>query len=128
MVKFEDTDVQAGMHYGYRLGLPGAGGEQFAGETWVDVPVNAEFAIRNVFPNPASAGFAVHFSLKSGAKASLELFDLSGRRVMSREVGSMGAGSHVFTLGRDARLPVGIYQLRLIQGGEVAKTSVSIIR
>jgi hypothetical protein len=128
MVKFQDNDAQAGTRYGYRLGIPVSGSEQFAGETWVEVPVNVEFAIRSVFPNPATAGFAVQFSLRSSAKATLELFDLSGRRVVSREVGSLGAGSHVFTLSRDARLPVGIYQLRLTQGSQVAKASVSIIR
>jgi hypothetical protein len=127
MVKYEDTDVAAGTRYGYRLGITTSGGEQFAGETWVDVPATAEFAIRGVFPNPAKAGFSVQFSLKSSAKATLEMFDLSGRRVLSREVGDLGAGSHVFSL-RDARLPVGMYQLRLTQGSQVAKSTVSVIR
>ena len=56
------------------------------------------------------------FSLASGAPATLELFDIAGRRVLSRAVGALGAGDHVVGLGGDRHLPAGVYLLRLSQG------------
>jgi hypothetical protein len=129
MVDFVDTSVQAGAHYGYQLGLMQAGREILAGQTWVDVPVTAEFAVGRVFPSPAKSGFSVSFSLPSSAPATLDVIDLAGRRVLSRQVGSMGAGRHTLSLGTDSgRLPVGIYAVRLSQSGKVASSKVTVIR
>jgi hypothetical protein len=129
MVDFVDTQVQGGAHYGYQLGLTLAGREVLAGQTWVDVPVTAEFAMGRVFPSPAKSGFSVSFSLPSSAPATLEVIDLAGRRVISRQVGTMGAGRHTLSLGTDSgRLPTGIYAVRLSQAGKVASSKVTVIR
>ncbi len=82
------------------------------------VPVSAvEFALDGVRPNPAVGGrLRVHFSLPSGAPATLELFDLSGRRIAERAVGLMGAGRHAVDLASGGRLRTGIYVVRLTQG------------
>ena len=44
----------------------------------------------------------------------LELLDVAGRRVGSREVGALGAGRHQVEF--QGRLPAGIYLVRLTQG------------
>jgi hypothetical protein len=58
----------------------------------------------------------VEFSLAASATASacLELFDVSGRLMESREVGNAGAGRHMMPL--TSNLPAGFYMVRLRQG------------
>lgn len=128
-VNFEDTNVSMGARYAYRLGLTVAGREVFAGQSWIDVPVVAEFAIGRVFPSPAKAGFSVSFSLSSAAPATLEVIDLAGRRVVSRQVGTMGVGRHTLSLESETgRLPIGVYGVRLTQGSKVATSKVTVVR
>lgn len=128
-VRYVDTSVAPGARYAYRLGLVAGGVETAAGQGWVEVPAFTEFAVHGAFPNPAKAGFAVTFSLPSGAPATLEVIDLAGRRVFSREVGALGAGRHtVSLLGATGRLPIGVYGVRVSQAGKVATAKVSIVR
>ena len=46
--------------------------------------------------------------------ARLELLDVAGRRLMTREVGSLGAGEHIVDIGAPSLTP-GVYFLRLVQ-------------
>jgi len=73
----------------------------------------ARFALDGANPNPGP-GLTVSFSLASDAPATLAAFDISGRRVASREVGALGLGHHVVRLGR---VPAGVYVIRLTQAG-----------
>ncbi len=127
-VNFDDANVTAGASYSYKLGLTVGGAEQFAGQTpFLSVPVSAEFALHNAFPSPASRGFSVSFSLPTNAPAQLDVIDLAGRRVVSRQVS--GVGRHTLSLESEtSRLPIGIYAVRLSQGRSVASTKVSVIR
>src|SRR5438034_1093913 len=81
MVTYEDAEVRPGSRYGYRLGVPSNGAERMLGEVWLSIPSIAELHLRGLVPNPAGAELAVAFSLASGAPATLELFDIAGRRV-----------------------------------------------
>ena len=58
----------------------------------------------------------IGFSLPSGERATLELFDASGRRIVAREVGGLGPGAHRVNLAENRRLAAGVYALRLTQG------------
>ena len=84
-LRFVDSNVRAASRYAYRLGLLAGGQEVFAGQGWVEIPAFTEFAVHGAFPNPAKAGFAVSFSLPSNAPATLDVIDLAGRRVVSRQ-------------------------------------------
>jgi hypothetical protein len=63
-----------------------------------------------------AGNLTVMFSLPSAASARLELLDITGRRVAGAEVGSLGPGSHAVNLAQGARIPPGIYLVRLTQG------------
>jgi hypothetical protein len=54
------------------------------------------------------------------------MVDVSGRRVMAREVGSLGAGRHAVDLAAGRHLPPGLYLVRLTQGpnSRVVRTAV----
>jgi hypothetical protein len=125
-LRFTDEAVTAGTRYGYRLGIDDAGTRVFAGETWVEVAA-LEFALRGVRPNPSPRGrLSVEFVLPSAAPAQLELFDVGGRRLARREVGSLGAGRHAVDLSQGLRLRAGRYVVRLSQDGRV-KTAGAVV-
>lgn len=90
----------------------------------------AAFALRGAWPNPAAGGrLSIAFSLPSGAPATLELIDLLGRRVLSREVGGLGPGTHVVDLSREATsLHAGVYAVRLTQAGRSLTTKIALMR
>jgi hypothetical protein len=66
----------------------------------------------------------VHFALPGDEPATLELLDVTGRRVRRQAVGTLGAGRHVVDLG--SGLKPGLYFIRLTQGGNqrVARATV----
>ena len=87
------------------------------------------FALEGARPNPADGGkLGVAFALPSAAPARLELHDVTGRLVLSREVGSMGAGRHTVSLAQGHRVSTGIYWVSLSQGNHQQRARVAVIR
>jgi hypothetical protein len=79
-------------------------------------------------PNPSHDGAAtITFALRSTEPAALELVDLAGRTVVSREVGALGAGVHRVTLDAGQRVPAGVYFARLTAGGDVRTTRIVLL-
>jgi hypothetical protein len=114
--------------------VPSERGDALGGEVWVDVPTTTgadpgattAFALRGVQPNPVMDRLVVAFSLSSGDPARLELMDLAGRRVLERQVGSLGAGTHRLDLGGAREFAPGMYFLRLAQGSRSQTARVVI--
>ncbi len=125
---FEDTRVIPGERYGYRLGILVHGSEEFLGETWVDVPRAPEFALAGLRPNPTSSALVVALSLPDAAPARLELLDLAGRRMLVRDVGALGGGSHVVALAEPRRIAPGLYLLRLVRDGRALMVRAIVVR
>jgi hypothetical protein len=73
------------------------------------------FALHGVVPNPGR-GLNVSFSLINADPATLSVFDVSGRGVAVREVGSLGAGRHVVSVAASETLAPGVYLVHLLQG------------
>jgi hypothetical protein len=78
-------------------------------------------------PNPTSREMSVRFVLPSGAPATLELLDVTGRLVEHHEVGSLGPGSHMIQMGRGATLRAGLYFVRLRQNGRSLFAKATVI-
>ena len=104
-----------------------AGQEVFLGETWVDVPLAADLALA-LRSNPSPRELAVAINLPDASPARLELFDIAGRRLASREVGALGAGSHVVTLGDGRAFAPGTYIVRLSHGARALTTRGVFLR
>jgi aminopeptidase N len=68
--------------------------------------------IVRVYPNPASARFAVQYVLDGEEKVEMGVFDVAGRRVLSKTLtnASAGAGTEFFDA---STLPAGVYFVRL---------------
>lgn len=120
-LRHDDTTVEPGMRYAYRLRYSASASERLTAEAWIDVPAAHRFALEGAQPNPAlGRDLRVAFSLRTGAPASLELYDVHGRRVTRLDVGGKGPGRQAIALGRGQRIDAGIYWLRLSQGTDVA--------
>ena len=126
-IEHEDRDVRPGGRYGYRLDLAAGDVNETAGEIWVDVPSEA-FRLGSPTPNPSDRGWTVWLSLLGGVGATLEVLDVLGRVVVTRDVGSLGAGRHQVTMIAPAPLPAGVYTLRLTEAGRVATARGVIVR
>jgi hypothetical protein len=125
-VSYVDANVTSGARYGYRLGVPSGGGEVMAGETWVNVPRTAVFALQGAQPNPAAGALSFSFSLANDRGATLQLLDLAGRRVFERQVGGLGAGFHIVRYD-GVKLPAGMYVIRLTQAGQTLTGKVAVV-
>lgn len=96
----------------------------------LDVPpaAAAGFALEGARPNPARGErLAIRFTLPSGDRALLSLYDLGGRRLAEREVGVLGAGAHVVDLANGRRLDPGVYFVRLDRGLEHRTARVLVL-
>jgi hypothetical protein len=65
-------------------------------------PAKGTFALLNVSPNPTVGAATLRFLLPEAAEASLELFDLAGRRLWSSDVSALGAGTDTWSRSRTA--------------------------
>jgi hypothetical protein len=134
VVSYTDATVPEGGQYGYMVVVPSELGTTFGGETWVQVPAanavipddGVSLALTRVAPNPAVGRFAITFTLPTAAPARLELIDLGGRRVLSRDVGALGAGSHRIEIDAARDRSLGMYFLRLSQGGQSVSRRVVV--
>ena len=127
-LRYEDREVEAGARYAYRLVWRESGVEQFGAETWVEVPHALVFVLDGARPNPAVGPLTVAFTLARDGPATLELLDVAGRRVHSREVGGLGAGRHTIRLGECGCTPPGVYWLRLVHGDNALVKRVAVVR
>lgn len=126
MITWTDMAALPGRSYEYQLGVFGPAGERRMGDVWVDVPVASTFAIRALaYPGRGPLKFAVE--LGSAAPAKLELLDVTGRRILSRDLAGLGAGAHEVALDVKAAHP-GIYWARLSQAGKMVSAKVALVR
>ncbi|MGH7731875.1 MAG: Kelch repeat-containing protein [Candidatus Eiseniibacteriota bacterium] len=121
---YQDQAVTPGGRYGYLLAVPSARGPVVGGEIWVDVPTSASvtptplaLALQPVRPHPVVGRIDVSFTLEGDAPARLDLIDVSGRRIVARELGGLVPGPHQVEIGDARDFPSGVYFLRLTQGG-----------
>jgi hypothetical protein len=123
-VSFEDRDVAPGVRYGYRIGVMNDGAEVFSAEAWVDVPA-AVLALERVAVGDGHRA-SVTFTLPRAGPTSLEVLDISGRRVGGRELEGLGAGAH--TTEVEGPRASGVYFVRLRQGTATVTRRVALVR
>jgi hypothetical protein len=108
-------------------------GSFFEQLTWDRSPLSVPslpttaLGLEGAWPNPTTGGSVfASFSLPDAQPARLEILDVSGRRLLSRQVGSLGAGHHVLPLARPHVAP-GVYWLRLTGSTGAASTRRIVI-
>ena len=126
-IVYVDTTVPEGGRYGYRLDVHTEEGIVQAGEVWLDIPNGLRLLLSDVQPNPARGDLVVSFSLADSRSATLELLTVDGRRVLTRLLHSLPAGSHAITWEKQRALPSGVYILRLAQGSRSASKKIVLL-
>jgi hypothetical protein len=89
-------------------------------------PIDSELSLA-AYPNPVAGPLTVSFSLPSAVPVTLELLDLSGRRVQRQELGVLGPGLHTHALALERKLPGGVYFLRLSQPRRHIMTRICVL-
>ena len=122
-----DHELVAGEQYSIRLAYA-----QDLSPT-PDPGVPTRFALHAPYPNPFNPRTTVKFDLAEPSAVRLEVFDVAGRRVWSREKpGELPVGRHERTwagvdgAGRD--LPSGTYLLRIVAGSQRDSRRLALVR
>jgi hypothetical protein len=92
----------------------------------VIIPAAWQLALAGASPNPSRGGLRVSFTLPDDRPATLQVFDVNGRRVAGRAVGALGAGPQ-FVSFENERLAAGIYLVRLSQMDRVLTVRAVVI-
>jgi len=133
-VAYTDHTVAAGEHYSYELVVSDQTGDAVdAGQLALTIPnvlgvethSGAEFSLRPA----ANPGRSLDFSvvLPDGGSARLDVVDVTGRIVSSRNVGSLGAGAHRVDLSSAKSFTPGVYFVRLSHGNQVVTTRFALL-
>ena len=105
-----------------------APGSATAAVTDAQAALPAVLAVAPAGANPASGGaLVVDVALPSAGAARLDLMDVMGRRVASRELGELGVGRHSVDLSAGQRFAPGVYMLRVTQGAEARVARVTVV-
>lgn len=81
--------------------------------------------IIGLYPNPANSQAYIHYFLKNDAKVSIDLYNVTGQKVYSNEVGHMSSGAQ--SLNFDTQnLPGGLYIVRLSLDDKTYTTKLNI--
>ncbi len=115
---FTDRDVRAGHDYSYRVSVTAGATVYHSDAVFVPDPGSLQLALFGARPNPSAGALKLAFSLPAAGPAHLEVFDIQGRRRLSRDVGSLGPGLHVLSLTESASWRAGVYYARLQRGGQ----------
>lgn len=110
VLSFTDTGLAPG-RYEYRLRYFDGAFERVSDAVEVEIASTQRLDLAGFRPNPAVGRAFLAFSLPDDRPARLDLINVRGRVVQSREVGKLGGGSHVISL--DEKVEPGIYWVRL---------------
>lgn len=112
---------------GYQVeGVLGMSGRFGIASTVGVTPPKATLSLEGATANP-TRGLRVRFSLPSADPAMLAVFDLAGRQVAARQVGSLGPGQHDVSF-EGTGLASGVYLLRLVQGDRRLVARAVVVR
>jgi hypothetical protein len=96
--------------------------------TGVELPGPPAMSLEEPRPNPSPGEMSVAFSLTSSEPATITLYDVAGRAVVSYPLRDAGPGRHTVHLEGGAGIPSGIYVIRLAQGARTLTRRVAVLR
>ena len=126
---FEDRSVSPGQRYSYRLKVNEGGEITRTDEVLVSVPNAFELELAGATPNPVSGDrLSVAFTLATRSKARIDLIDVAGRQIASRNLDTFEPGRHRILFGEGRRLEPGLYLIRLSTPGRVLTAKAMVVR
>jgi len=124
VVQIESTDPADPTGYTVTGTLGVSDAFTIAGVLGISEP-RAGFSLR-ALGNPSVGSLRVSYSLPDAKPASLDVYDVTGRQISSREVGTAGPGMHSVRLAE--WVPPGVYVVRLSQAGHGLSARLSVVR
>jgi len=88
----------------------------------------AQFGIRSLGSQPATLPLRVDFGLVRSGPVSIEMFDVTGRRVVQRDLGDLAMGDHSASLSAGSSIAAGLYVVRLRQGNITSTRRVVLLQ
>lgn len=88
-------------------------------ESVPETPVVANEINVSMYPNPVQSQATLSFNLNEAGNVSYQVFDMTGRMVMTQSVGRLAEGEHQISINAE-NLSTGSYILRLSQGASTA--------
>ena len=88
------------------------------------LPIAPSFTVN---PSPSRGAARMSFTLPSASRVTIELFDVRGARVMSRDLGVQPAGEHAWTWPQTSALAPGLYMARLTTGAGRIEAKVLLL-
>lgn len=92
-----------------------------------DEAVPGGFRVQAAFPNPTADRAALAYVLPEPAEVTVDVYDLTGRRVRTQAAGRQAPGAHVLQL-EAAGLPSGVYVYRLRAGARSHTGRLHVVR
>jgi len=94
-----------------------------------DNPVEEGSSILNlrVYPNPSVNNLKISFVLEDGANSKINVYDLSGRLVVTRDFGKLTKGKHELPVAISS-LNNGTYILQLVTGDTITTDKIVILK
>lgn len=123
-VVWVDTEVNAGLEYGYRL----MGSGQVLDEVAIRVPSGLRLSFEGASPNPTSRGIESVFTVPSVLDVEISLADVAGRLIRERTIGQAPAGRHRVSLSGPGELTPGTYFLEFRAGGSRMVRRAVVVR
>lgn len=104
---------------------PGGSRSDAAASRETDAPGASQLSVR---PNRVPSPEAVVLVLLNGDEtATLDVFDVRGRKVLGKDLRALGAGQHAVSLRDEGPLPQGLYFVRVAQGDRRAATRLIVM-
>jgi len=85
-------------------------------------------ALASAQPNPTHGEATVVFTLPGDETARIEIVDVRGRRVQTRDLGSLGPGTHTLRIAERGGLAAGVYLVRLSYGARTLTGKMAVLR
>jgi len=114
---FNDLTAVAGNSYSYRLSVTTGEEKHFYGEIRIQVPAFA-LALRVASANPVRGDLSADLDLPSSGTARVELLDVRGRLVATKEARVSGSTTLRLPIASGRGLASGVYFVRLTMGGK----------
>ena len=92
------------------------------------IPPTAELDLTRIAPNPSAGEITIEFTLPDAGPARIEIVDVAGRLVESRDIASFGPGRHSLARFGERGLATGVYFARLRHGSSTRIRRFAIVR
>lgn len=127
-----DESAEPGIDYYYMVEANGSEGLTFLFETGALRYEAAKSLVKQNYPNPFNPQTTIEYSLAAATSVILDIFDVSGRRIVRLEDGMREGGTHMATWngldGRGNPVSSGVYIYRLTAGKEKFTRKMILLR